>query len=471
MKPPRGALSVFLLLIAGRLAAMAALPLADTTEARYGEMARKMLETGNWVTPLHDYGVPFWGKPPLWSWMSAGSMGVFGVNEFAARLPGFLLSVLTVWLVAHLARSRGGARAGWAPALILAGSLGFFACAGTVMTDAALAFCVTLILVAFWRARHRGPKIWSWVFFIGCGLGLLAKGPVALILAGLPVFFWTLIRGSWRGLWRDLPWLRGSVLTALIAAPWYALAEARTPGFLNYFLLGEHFGRFFDKGWTGDRYGFAHAVPHGIVWLFAIAAFLPWTFFLPKLRKVWRDADGWTLFLALWAVSGLVLFTLSANIIWPYVLPALPALALMLAEGARRGAVKPPLVPLAALAGAVGLLAPVLMIVIPHKIDVSHRAAARAWSTQDPEGAGHLVFWPYPAPQFSAAFYTGGRAWTAKTADDLKPLLSNHRRDYVAARAGDMHRLPRNIKQAFEETARVKTARGETILLREKAVR
>ncbi|MEN3809069.1 phospholipid carrier-dependent glycosyltransferase, partial [Chromobacterium piscinae] len=71
-----------LALLAIRLLAMWAIPLTDTTEARYAEIARKMLETGNWVTPLHDYGVPFWAKPPLSTWLSAASMGLFGVNEF-----------------------------------------------------------------------------------------------------------------------------------------------------------------------------------------------------------------------------------------------------------------------------------------------------------------------------------------------------------------------------------------------------
>ncbi len=69
---------------------MCFIPLNDVSEARYAEIARKMLETGNWVTPQHDYGVPFWAKPPLSTWLSAFSMKLFGVNEFAARLPGLL---------------------------------------------------------------------------------------------------------------------------------------------------------------------------------------------------------------------------------------------------------------------------------------------------------------------------------------------------------------------------------------------
>ncbi len=104
----RRSTAALLALLVVRLAAMAAIPLNESTEARYGEMARKMLETGNWVLPMHDYGIPFLAKPPLWAWMSAASMGIFGVNAFAARLPALLLSIMTLGLVWLLALKRHG---------------------------------------------------------------------------------------------------------------------------------------------------------------------------------------------------------------------------------------------------------------------------------------------------------------------------------------------------------------------------
>ena len=101
----RTATYVLCALLILRLLTMWVIPLTDTTEARYAEIARKMLETGNWVTPQHDYGVPFWAKPPLSTWLSAASMGLFGVNELAARLPSLLMSLVVsslegirVWL-------------------------------------------------------------------------------------------------------------------------------------------------------------------------------------------------------------------------------------------------------------------------------------------------------------------------------------------------------------------------------------
>jgi 4-amino-4-deoxy-L-arabinose transferase-like glycosyltransferase len=100
--------------VALRLATLGAYPLLDPTESRYAEIARKMLETGAWLMPQVDYGVPFWGKPPLSTWLSAATMAMFGVNEFAARLPSFLLLAGCGALVYWLAALRGADAALWA---------------------------------------------------------------------------------------------------------------------------------------------------------------------------------------------------------------------------------------------------------------------------------------------------------------------------------------------------------------------
>lgn len=80
------------------------LPLMDKTEARYAEIARIMAETGNWITPQIDYGIPFWAKPPLSTWLSALSFNIFGVNEFTARFPYLLLTIVMIFLVGKYAK-------------------------------------------------------------------------------------------------------------------------------------------------------------------------------------------------------------------------------------------------------------------------------------------------------------------------------------------------------------------------------
>ena len=84
-------------LLAARLLAMFWWPFTDSTEARYAEIARKMVETGDWITPQFDYGVPFWGKPPLHTWLSALGMKLFGVGAFGAPSAAGLLGDAMPW--------------------------------------------------------------------------------------------------------------------------------------------------------------------------------------------------------------------------------------------------------------------------------------------------------------------------------------------------------------------------------------
>jgi 4-amino-4-deoxy-L-arabinose transferase-like glycosyltransferase len=338
------------LLLLTRLAAMAGLPLMDTTEARYGEIGRKMAALVDWVTPWHDLGVPFWGKPPLSFWLTAASMRLLGVNEFAARLPHLLCGLLIAALVWQFGRRHAGEREALLATSLLLGSTLFFISAGAVMTDAALVVCTTLAMLAFWFAlngQDATEQRWmGWLFFIAQGLGLLAKGPVAMVLSGLPILLWIAAEKRWQQAWRGLPWLRGSLLALAIAAPWYTLAELYTPGFLNYFLVGEHWHRFVTPGWRGDLYGHAHEFARGTIWVFAWGALLPWSLLLPLAAWYWRrepagpdPKPALSLYLLLWLLLPLAFFTAARNIIWTYALPSLPAAALLMARWmARRSA-------------------------------------------------------------------------------------------------------------------------------------
>lgn len=273
------ALAALLILRVGTLGLY---PLMDTTEARYAEIARKMPEVNDWITPWFGDGVPFLGKPPLSFWVTAASFKLFGVNEFAARMPHWFLRVATIWLVWLTAAQRARREAMYA-AVLLAGSGLFFLAAGAVMTDMVLTVSTIIALRGFWLAIYGTPAQRlreRWLFFAGIGLGLLAKGPVALVLICMPVVAWAFATRMVAQVGRTLPWLRGSLLALLIAVPWYVGAELNTPEFVQYFLLGEHWHRFVTLGWTGDLYGSAHQYPTGTIWLFALADLFPWTLLL-----------------------------------------------------------------------------------------------------------------------------------------------------------------------------------------------
>lgn len=447
---------VLFFLLISRLLSMYFVPLNDSTEARYGEIARIMQETGNWITPMHHYGVPFWAKPPLSTWLSAIAMKWFGVNELVVRLPGLLLSIGILWLVWNIAKKRSGELVAMTAVLVLAGSFYFFLDAGTVMTDPALLFCTTLIITAFWQAVVNCSKPWAYLFFVGLGLGLLAKGPIALVLTGMPIFIWIVWHQQWRAVWQRLPWIWGTLLMLAIALPWYLLAEASTPGFINYFIIGEHFYRFLKPGWDGDKYGFAHIAPYGMIWVYMLIGIMPWTLLIgpwlvrhcETLPKLCKDNDGWVHYLLLCTFVPLIFFTFARNIIYPYVFPCLPAFALLFAEIAHRKGLMPRdqqrIVSFAAISGIIFLIGTALFIVKPELIAKSQNRVVAAWKNYHPAPGSRLIYWASKL-EYSAQFYSTGIAEATLNAAVLEKLLSNALENYVVTDS-DIHvPLPKTL--------------------------
>lgn len=339
----RWLLAIGIAVLSIRLISLGFYPLYDTTEARYGEIARLMLETGNWVTPLFDYDVPFWGKPPLQTWISAASFGILGVNEFAARLPHFLCTLVTILLTYRFANQYFGTRRAVINIIVLSASIGFTITAGTVMTDSALLMAITLAMISFWRCfQENNSTINGLLFFAALSLGMLIKGPVAVVIIGIALTVWSVSQRCFVIAISSLPWGTGLLLFIVLTLPWYLWAEIRTPGFLEYFIVGEHIQRFLVSGWQGDLYGTAHKEPRGMIWLFWVGAAFPWSLLLMKqfMTSVANKVKGSqqttlqpiTSYLICWMIAPLLLFTLSGNILPAYVLPGITAMGLLAAQ-------------------------------------------------------------------------------------------------------------------------------------------
>ncbi len=454
----RWLLAILVAAVAVRVATLGLYPLLDNTEARYAEIARKMLETGDWVTPQIRYGVPFWGKPPLSTWLAAASFLALGVGEFAARFASLLPSIGVAWLTWTMAARRGGRELALKATVVLATTPLFFVSAGAVMTDPALILGTTLSMAGFWQAMTRpgrDGRLWGWLFFVGLAIGLLAKGPVGVVLTMAPIGVWTLWKGGVANVWKRLPWIAGTLLTVALALPWYLAAEARTPGYLDYFIVGEHWKRYTQGGWQGDLYGTAHVRPRGIIWLFALAAMLPWSAVwigqLWQLRRLRRapapppaePADGWREYLWLWLLASPVFFTPARNILVTYVLPAMPAFALLVAsawtavgdEGRRN-----------ALTKHWGFLMPVLMaggvlFALPGLAPrYSHQALVAEYLARRGSPQEALVY--LGLPPASAEFYARGRIVTAGTEALLAPYLQDGRRDFFVLTDDELAALP-----------------------------
>ncbi|WP_299772541.1 glycosyltransferase family 39 protein [uncultured Pseudoteredinibacter sp.] len=307
-------------------------PLMDTSEARYGEMARKMVELNDWVTPMFDYGVPFWGKPPLSFWTQALSIKVFGANEFAVRFPSFLFHILSCIILIRWGREELGLRYGLLSAIIYSSCGIGFIVSGSVLTDPALAFSLLLAVYGFWRSMVHGDRILGLFGFLGLGLGMLAKGPLILVIFGVPALLWVAYLGYWARL-GAIPWLRGVGVFLIVSVPWYVIAELKTPGFLEYFFIGEHWNRYVVSGWNGDLYGNAHARTVGTIWVYLLAATMPWIVWVPFLFSALKSKFKGSALLGFCVVYiGFLplFFTFSKNILWTYVLPVIPLFSLAL---------------------------------------------------------------------------------------------------------------------------------------------
>lgn len=446
-------------LIGLRLFLSATLPLTETTEARYGEIARKMLETGNWINLLDTYSSPFWAKPPLYSWLSASAMAVLGVSEFSIRFPSMLLAIATLILIFHFIKDQlsiGKAQLG---TIILLSGAGFLVASSTVMTDPSLLFAVTLGLCSWWRHHQSNQRTWAYAFFAAIGLGLLAKGPLAIVLIGMPIFFYLLIQGGWIKAIKELPWVGGVLIGLALPSLWYIAAEKSTPGFIEYFVLGEHVYRFIKPGWTGDLYGVAHAEPKGTIWFYATVALLPWSLFLiigfiKKPIKAFRSLKESPLriFLLCWILSHLIFFSLPANIIWPYYLPMAPALAILLADllGANIKLSKW-LAYIAVIFSSLALIVGYYVAEVRSEMNIkSGKNVIQLWKQENPQQDSQLNYLSGKR-LFSLEFYSSGRATQIKSADAIRDLIANNSMDYLLIKESDFDHLPTDISKHFKK--------------------
>lgn len=445
----RRTLFVLIALISMRLISLGFYPLMDTTEARYGGIAKRMAGMNDWITPWFDTGVPFWGKPPLSFWMSALGIKLFGLNEFAVRVPHFIAALLVV-IISYDWAKRSFINPFYVVA-ILTTSLLFMVSSGAVMTDMALCLGSTLSFRGFWLALYGAEsdkKREQWLFFIGLSLMLLAKGPIGWILVLLPISLWALYTDSIKTTWQGLPWMKGCILAIVVAMPWYLIAEQHTPGFLNYFFVGEHWQRFTVSGWKGDLYGTALATHRGTIWLHLVLGTLPWSIIFPAIawlyrqqintNKISKQAElGQYLLLA--GIAPCIFFTMSGNILWTYVLPGLPALALYLALWLCRlnQLLSKKIIYLGSLVSLLIMVCGLILLTIGHRAD--NKSAKSIISLYQLQNSTQPIIFIGKSP-FSAKFYNHGEVFSADTLKEID-AISKNKHVYIAVRKDDLAKL------------------------------
>ncbi|MGH9495059.1 MAG: glycosyltransferase family 39 protein [Candidatus Sulfotelmatobacter sp.] len=320
--------------------------LLDDADSTHAEAAREMFVTGDYVT-LHVNGVRYLEKAPLPYWLVAISYRIFGVNEFATRLPMALSVLLLGWLALAWGRRAFGERAGIYGCLFVYTAAGVFLFTRILIPDVLLSLLIAAALYFFLTALEAPKPAWRWYAGYACmALGVLTKGLIALAFPGGAAVIYLAVTGEWRR-WREFRLISGIAFFLLIAAPWHILAGLRNTGganghgFLWFYFVNEHFLRFQGKRYPRDY----NKLPWALYWSLHLVWLFPWSLYLPAAiraiaeeRKDLRRA-GFTAHTRLMCLilAGLVLifFAISTNQEY-YTFPAYLPLLILLADGISR---------------------------------------------------------------------------------------------------------------------------------------
>ena len=319
--------------------------LIGADEPRYAQVAREMFERrghiDGWITPVLG-GHAWLEKPPLYYWQAMLAYSVLGVSDVAARVPAAIdatLLVIAVYL--FFRRFRRGVEVD--AALITASCAGVIGYAHAASMDMALAATFAIAMLAWWAWRESEKKIYLALFYLSMALGTLAKGPVAPFLAAVVIVLFALATRGFRVILKML-WLPGILLFCAIALPWYVAVQMRNPQFFREFILQHNLARF-----SSDLYH--HRQPFWYYLPVTALALVPWTVFviaaIVESARVWwaerKSASGepdlelqFNVFTCCWLVVPVVFFSISQSKLPGYILPALPAGAVLLAEYLRR---------------------------------------------------------------------------------------------------------------------------------------
>lgn len=311
--------------------------LIGADEPRYAQVAREMLDRHDWITPTLG-GRPWLEKPPLYYWQAVLAYAVLGVSDVAARIPSALDATLLVLAVYFFFRKfRRGVEVD--AALVTASCAGMIGYARAASMDMPLATAFTVAMLAWWAWRESEKRIYLAAFYFCLALGMLAKGPVAPFLAVLILLIFAAACGAWRVVLRTI-WMPGILLFCAVALPWYIAVQIQNPQFFREFILEHNLARFS----TGLYH---HPEPFWYYFPVTALALVPWVVFvaaaaLESLRTRWAERKTqqnepdlelqFRIFACCWFVIPVLFFSISQSKLPGYILPAIPAGAVLLAD-------------------------------------------------------------------------------------------------------------------------------------------
>ncbi|GGK65523.1 ArnT family glycosyltransferase [Amphritea balenae] len=303
-------------------------PLFDLDEGAFSEATREMLASGNFAATYLD-GAPRYDKPILSYWFQALSVSLFDLNEFALRLPSAIAASCWVWVSYRFARQQWDAETALYVVLIMANTLWISIIGKAAIADAWLNLFVTLTVLDIWRYWQQ-PERRSLLFrvYLWMALGMLTKGPVAILVPLLVSGIFFILQGEWRRWLKAIFFIPGWVLLLLILTPWLWLVYLDQGfGFFEGFLLDHNLKRFSD---TREGHG-------GKLWYYLFALPLVLLPFSAPLFSALRRAkalckDSLTLYLFIWLAVVFVLVSISGTQLPHYVVYGITGLLLIFAR-------------------------------------------------------------------------------------------------------------------------------------------
>ncbi len=316
--------------------------LIGADEPRYAQVSREMLERHDWITPILG-GQPWLEKPPLYYWQAMLAYSVFGVSDWSARLPSAVdVTLLVLAMYFFLRRFRSGFEVDGA--LIAASCTGIIGYSHAASMDMALAAAFTIGMLAWWAWRESQEKVYLAAFYGFMALGMLAKGPVAPFLAIAVIVIYTAAARDSRLILKTF-WPPGVFLFCAVALPWYVAVQIRNPEFFREFILQHNLARF-------SKNVYHHTEPLWYYLPVTVLALLPWTVFaitalVQAVKRLWTARTStnasqailenqFSIFACCWLLLPVVFFSISQSKLPGYILPAIPAGALLLVDYLKR---------------------------------------------------------------------------------------------------------------------------------------
>ncbi len=308
-------------------------PLINPDEGRYSDIARHMLESGNYVTPMFN-GIPFLDKPVLFYWIQSFFLRLFGLNEWALRLWPITIATFGCVFTYITGRKLFNRRTGWLASIILTTSLFYFMMAHIADLDLTVAVFIASALFSFIIAVESADKkqrYYYWLAYSFAGLAILTKGLIGIVIPMMVIGLWILCLNRWKTLLK-MRLISGIIIIAAINLPWFLLVQYHNPDFFHYFFYNQQIHRYLTQHFN-SRHGY---------WFYPfilVVGTLPWSIcflagFFRKCKITWKNRQKYQkhCFLLLWIISVSVFFSIPISKTMGYILPVFPAAALITAS-------------------------------------------------------------------------------------------------------------------------------------------